>query len=283
MSSLTFLTADAEASVSGREHHKFSSLLTDLAWRSIQRVCDPSEVYGPSPLRHAVDLPDWVARHKGPEFARMFRLLLAGTGEELVNLPGRPAVATMLDVKLNTVVHNYSAPVALAGRLCAQAEVNGWIDGSDRKWLADLIDQGRRLPYPAEVADTPYLAQHNLFADEPSVNGRYDGWQGVVEMLRVGDGIVVLSSSSAGEGFPSRMWAGREGQDRDEFHHWWEQADATARWEASERGLREETEQACPALRIAPDSLHDRQFGRAEPGQDNPTWHGVANAWRNHT
>ena len=279
MSSLTFLTADAEASVSGRGHHKFSGLLTDLAWRSIQRIADPSEVYGPSPLRLAVDLPDWVAKAKGTEFSRMMRLLVGGAGDEPVNLPGRPAVASVLDVKVNTVVHNYSAPVALSVRLCAQSQVNAWIDGTDRKWLADLIDQGRGTGYPAEAADNPYLAQNNLFADEPSVNGSYDGWQGVVEMLRCGDGIVVLSYSTTG-GFPSPVWAGREGQDREELHRWWERADIAARWEESERGLREHTGRTCPALRIAPETLHCKQFGRL-PNAGNPTWHGVADAWRN--
>lgn len=278
MSSLGFLTRNGQARVSGRESGKFSVLLRDLMWRTVERVADPYERAGRSLLRDAAaPLPDWVVRDRGTNFGRGMRLHLhnaAGRPDEYVNLPGTVHAATLFDVHVNTVIAEHSDPVALAVRLAAQSGCNAWIDGTDRLWLADLIDAGRNTPYPAEVADHADLRRHPLFADEPSVNGSYDGWQNVAAMLRAGTGTVVLESSATG-GFPSRVWAAEEGQDRDWFRRWWNDATPGQRWDASERGLRAETAESCPLLQIRPDTLHHPGFGFAA----SPTWQQVAEAW----
>jgi hypothetical protein len=278
MSSLMFLTRDAETAVSGRERARFGGVLDHLAWRTIERDLDPSEIAGPSVLRAAVDLPTWVTNGHGAEFARMAKLLICGTGADRVNLPGRANVATVLEVHLNTILANYSDPVAFASRLYAQAECNAWIDGADRKWAADLIEQGIKTSYPPEIAAGSEQTASKLFDQDASVNGTYAGWAGVVEMLRAGDGIVVIASSIT-DGFPGQIWAAREGELRDEFRTWWKQASPDERWDRSEEGLREDTALNCPVLRIAPDTLHARLFGRDRG--INPTWYGVATAWRN--
>lgn len=278
MSSLIFLTRDAETAVSGRERARFGGVLDHLAWRTIERDLDPSETTGPSVLRDAVDLPTWVTNAHGHEFARMAELLIRGTGEEHVNLPGLANVATVLEVHLNTIVANHSDPVAFACRLYAQAQCNAWIDGADRGWAADLIEQGIKTSYPPEIAAGSDRTGLRLFDQDASVNGTYAGWTGVVEMLRAGAGIVVIASSIT-DGFPGQLWAGREGDDRGDFRTWWKQASPDERWDRSETGLREDTELNCPVLRIAPDTLHARLFGRDRG--INPTWYRVATAWRN--
>jgi hypothetical protein len=279
VSSLTFNTREGGASVSGLERRKFSAVLTDLAWRALERDLDVHELTGPSLLRHAVVLPEWVVNTRGTEFARTVKLVCAGgAGEEQVNLPGRDNVANVLEVHLNTVVANNSDPVALAVRLVAQASCNAWVDGADRKWLADLIEQGRTTWYPPEIAaDASAFATKPLFDQEPSVNGSYEGWDAVVELLRADDGIVVLTDSHS-DGFPGRIWAAREGELRDDFRTWWQQATPEEMWDRSEAGLREETSLNCPVLRICPDNLHARLFGRDR--SSNPTWYQVATAWR---
>lgn len=272
MSSLGFLTRDAEARVSDRERQKLVGLLDDLAWRAIERDCDPREENGFSLLRQALTLPGWVAGHTGTEFTRMLQLVLHGSQGQVRTPTGM--VGSVLDVHVATVITLYPDLVTLAVRLACQAEVNGWIDGPDRAWLADLIDKGRQADYPPEVAST-YTAGVPLFADEPSVNGHYDGWAGVAAMLRADDKQPVVLESSVTGGFPSQIWAGQEGQDRGEFRAWWNNATPEQRWAASVRGLREETETASPALRIAPGTLHDTNgFGTGV------TWAQVAEAWR---
>ena len=279
MSSLGFLTRDqGEARVSGRETAKFSCLIRDLAWAAVVRSFDVHEVYGPSRLRQAVDLADWVIRSRGTEFARMAQLHVSASGAGgNVHLPGQRDTATILDVNLNTVLAGYADDaVALAVRLAAQCEVNAWIAGEDRAWLADLIDAGRTARYPPEVADSEYLSSHPLFADEPSVNGHYDGWKGVVDFLRAGDGTVVLDSSFT-DGFPGidhACWpAARPGK---KFRRIWAGYGPDQQWDTSERGLRRRTGTMCRLLRISPSNLHDARYGFIQA----PTWADVAAAWR---
>lgn len=275
MSSLTFMDRNGGAAVSGREYTKFGSLLTGLAWRAVQDSCDPHERNGPSVLRDAVQLPAWVASVRFDDFAQHAGLYLRTSGDDAeVRLPGQPA-GTLLDTALNTVVTAFGAATALAVRLYAQAGVNAWIDGPDRDWLAAVIEWGRDAAYPPQVANG-YTGSLPLFADRPSVNGKYDGWPAVVKYLRADDRHAVVLTYSVTGGFPSQLWAGREGDDRGEFRQWWKTATPEQRWDASERGLREDTIDQ-PALQITPGNLHTPMFGT------NPaTWPQVAAAWRDH-
>lgn len=276
MSSIGFLTRDGEARVSGREHAKFTCLLLDLSWHAISTVFDVTETNGPCLLRRAFPLPSWVTERTGSSFAAMARLDMGGDSERHVRLPDTDTAATLLDVKLNTVVAAHSDPVALAVRLAAQCEVNAWIDGADRAWLADLIDAGRTTRYPPEVADSPHLTGNPLFADEPSINGHYDGWPGVVDFLRSGTSTVVLDSSFT-DGFPDLSHAAWPGPPGARWRRLWRTTyTPTRQWDTSEAGLRRRTRQQCSLLQISPDNLHQRNYGIIYA----PTWADVAAAWQ---
>jgi hypothetical protein len=267
VSSLGFLTRDGEARVSGRESSKFSCMIRDLGWLAVTHSFDVDERHGPSPLRKAVDLADYATGTRGAGFAGMAALYLGtdGSGGH-VRLPDSSQAATILEVHLNTI---------LAARLTGQCEVNAWIAGEDRKWLADLIDAGRATRYPPEIAYSAYLRSNPLFADDPSINGSYDGWPGVVDFLRAGDSTVVLDSSIT-DGFPDITHAAWPADPGSKFRRRYDTYDPNRRWDVSEAGLRRRTSRQCPLLQISPTNLHDARFGITHA----PTWSDVATAWR---
>ncbi len=47
-------------------------------------------------------------------------------------------------VSLNTALVAGSDVIALAAKIHGSCEQHGWVDAADRKWLADLIDEGLR-------------------------------------------------------------------------------------------------------------------------------------------
>lgn len=276
MSSLGFLTHNNHIPVDGRERHRLGSMLEQLAWQCVVRDCDPREdVSGPggSFLRAAINLPDWVSRATAGQFHEMLRLYLGGAHDhtEVVNLPdsdGTPA-ASVLDVNVNSVIAGYCDPVAFAVRLRAQCEVNGWIDGPDRAWAADMVEAGLNTPWPADIAE---VGQRTVLTDRPRIG--YQGWAAVCSMLRADDKQPVVLESSITEGFPSSNWAHTGNPDLP--GDWWSTAEPGEQWDASVAGLRKETIR-CPMLRIGPDNLHEPDFGITRTGI---TWSSLAESWR---
>lgn len=283
MSSVIFATRGQEAAISGREHIRLTGLLRDLSWRDVERHCDPYEEYGPSLLRTAVTLPHWVSKAVGQQFGRNVELLFGGDpGDGGVHLPGRRDVASPLEVAVNTVISTYTYVVALAVRLAAQNQAVAWVHREDRAWLADLIDIGRSTLWPSEIA-TPATARSKIFADEPSTNGTYGGWQAVIDLLRADRRHDVVLSSSKVDEFPDPVWvlAGQQLRDHPDrataVRAWWGNATPEQKWEESLAGLRDFTGTDSPERRISPDNLRRPIFG---PGTDGQTWQTLAAAWR---
>lgn len=75
---------------------------------------------------------------------------------------------------LNTMLVSGTDPIKLLARLHGQCELHGYIEGSNRAWLADIIERGR--------------AAHILRVDQ--------GWEGIVKMLRSADDTPVVTSYS---------------------------------------------------------------------------------------
>jgi hypothetical protein len=269
MAAFCFRTSRLCADVGADEHARHRRLLEELAWRAIERDCDPREVEGPSVLRHALNLTSWVANSRGPEFGRSVALYLNSMvlQQQPVQLPGRAGPSSVLDVHRNTVLAGYSDQVALAVRLTLQTPDCMWINPEDRVWAADLIDLGRSTPWPAEIAQDP---SSNL----PLFD--HDGWAHVAELLRHDDKETALIVYADGDAFPSQIWAGRPGELREPAYRWWKAADRDERWHASLRGLREHAAQFELPLHLSPATLHAPAFS-PEP---DLTWHTVAAAWQ---
>jgi hypothetical protein len=170
------------------------------------------------------------------------------------------------NVELNTALVAGSDLVRLAAKLSMWADRFPFVEGADRAWLADLIEQGLKSGMYRR-----------------SLNGHDIGWPGVVELLRSRDDEPVVVHYSVEDSFPSRSvadwappempegWAPDWATDRSDAGEWasmpddqrraywgehvsdlWYELPLAERWERSLAGLREKR----PWIRLYPDLAH---------------------------
>lgn len=97
----------------------------------------------PSPLRRWFPPDHYIHGPSRMPWDQHIRLALRSYTEEAVlHLPDGRTVNTW-QVALNTAVIAGSDQVRFLARMHAACEIHAWLDGADRAWLADLIDQGR--------------------------------------------------------------------------------------------------------------------------------------------
>lgn len=114
------------------------------------------------------------------------------------------------NLDLNTALVAGSDPVRLAAKLNGWCEQHCWVEGPDRKWLADIIDEGLRTGlyrrgfwYVGEVTNMPAK-------DHPNRKWSDQGWDDVLALLRESDDGPVVLSYSVTDGFPNSKIAGWE-------------------------------------------------------------------------
>lgn len=96
---------------------------------------------------------------------------------------GRPLESFAL--ALNTTLVLGSDPMCLMARLHGQCEIHAYVEGSNRAWMAEIIQQGLDAKlYRAEM-----------------------GWEGVQELLRKGNEHPVVTSYSVCDSFPNEAEA----------------------------------------------------------------------------
>lgn len=128
------------------------------------------------------------------------------------------------NIELNTALAIGSEPLALAAKIHGWCETHCWVEGSDRKWLADLIDAGlesgvyrRGIWYePAPGAEREWSSQ---------------GWESVTELLRSRDDGPVVLSYSVCDQFPNRHTAGWEPPFDEGWRPDWAEGEGLAEWD----------------------------------------------------
>lgn len=169
------------------------------------------------------------------------------------------------NVALNTALAVGAPVVQLAAKIHGWCEGHCYIEGEDREWVADLIDDGLNVGvYRREL----------LRRDDDGTERRWSqGWEDVQALLReTADGPVVLSYSVC-DSFPNphtRLdWPGRDVEKWDDYTEaeqraieefreaWYDNEDHAARWSAGMEYLR----QRKPWARLAPDTLGSVTFG----------------------
>ncbi|MEU4234822.1 hypothetical protein AB0F17_62005 [Nonomuraea sp. NPDC026600] len=164
------------------------------------------------------------------------------------------AELSSLDVEFNTALVAGSDPVRLAAKIGAWTHHNPYIEGPDRWWAANVIEEGlttgqyRRtlLVRPSPVNAEPRLVDQ--------------GWDDVLAFLRERDDEPVVLHYSGDWGFPSPEAAAFE---LPEDEHGgadlapWDALPDDRQWELAVAGLR----RGRPWARLAPDTLAEVPFG----------------------
>jgi hypothetical protein len=166
-----------------------------------------------------------------------------------------------INVDLNTALIAGSEPIALAAKIHGWCESHCWVEGVDRGWLADIIDQGLNTR----------LYRRDLGWEGPS---QYDNGVGVVPMLRSRDDEPVVLSYSVCDQFPNadvgdwmppwpegverRFGALPEAEQirREARSDAWYDLTAEEQWEISLAGLRSTR----PWAQLTPNSLRSSTF-----------------------
>lgn len=130
-----------------------------------------------------------------------------------------------MTMQLNTAMAVGTEPVRLAARLHGQCEINCWVDGPHRTWLADVVEGG--------LEDGSFRAGL--------------GWESIADLLRQRDDQPVVTSFS--DHFPT-FWSvpttqvGAPDAEDDELIQTWESLPAEERWRLALQELQVRTADA---------------------------------------
>lgn len=234
MSRIYFHTQDEDAEIHGSERHYFASLCAEMTYAVLRRHTEDSEE-APALLRRAFHHDHYMLSVRGGVFADRFRTHLIVSDAPL--LLGDQEVS-IFSLVLNTALRLGSDPVRLAARLHGQCEIHAYVEGANRAWLADIIEQGR---------------QFELYRSG-------QGWEDVVALLRRDATSPVVTSYSVCEQFPNAgiaNWSPPLDEDGEkDWDAWYGLSDQT-RWEMALAGLRARR----GGLELKPDDWSNFSFG----------------------
>ncbi len=227
MSRIYFHSPSGEAVLRGSERAWLANLATSIAegLLKIEGGEDAERLLKLVPpdhhLRKSADgSPGWFAPWK-----RTFHLSWSGMfSERTFTWRGQPL--NPFSINLNTALKIGNDPIKLAARLHAQCEIHAWVDGPNRAWLADIIDEGLEAGL--------YRCTLRRDADSFGCASETDqGWNDVTALLRLCDDEPVITSHSSGDQFPCSTTAD---------YRAWEALSADERWAAAMAELRADTE-----------------------------------------
>jgi len=186
VSTLYFHSEHNKAEVSGAEYHSFRSLVKCAAFGQLDAHDNLDilrELVSPA-HRLQTGMPDLV-------WASNFRTSWSVDSGDGRFLQWRGRALNCWWISLNTAVALGGEVLRFAAHLAAQADIHAWVDGPDRAWCAEVIEEG------LEVGILRRQLHHHPI-----------GWDGVVELLRTADDGPVVTSYSVEEWFPNPTVAG---------------------------------------------------------------------------
>ncbi|MFD7554200.1 hypothetical protein ACFV9E_06625 [Streptomyces sp. NPDC059835] len=225
MSFIQFQDPHGTARLRGPERHRMLSLVHDTA-ATLLLGSDAAErahtLYGLLPEDHELrEFPPPHSRHTAAWQRQYVQDVRSIFNDPLVTYRGEDlALSSML---LNTAMALGGDAVRLAARLHGQCEINCWIDGPNRAWLADVVQGG---------------------LDDGSFRSGA-GWDGVVDLLHQRDDHPVVMSFA--DTFPS-FWSARSTDlgvpdaDTDELVEVWEALPAAEQWRLALQALKARTD-----------------------------------------
>jgi hypothetical protein len=151
-------------------------------------------------------------------------------------------VIESLAFNLNTALKIGNDVIKFMARLHGQCEIHGFVEGKNRNWLADIIQDG---------LDKKILRE--------SIHGVSNGWNKVIELLRSDNSNPVVMSYSVCESFPNSSvttWKPKyDEKSGEDLHDEWYDLPRNEQWKMSMDAIRQE-----PSLELTPDTWNDFYF-----------------------
>ena len=228
MSRIYFHSTDSIAEVSGRERALMGN------------YCSEAFMLALGPMQYCVEEP-WIMQHIPPgcylhrgdsilpavrDIETWLRVAYGENAGLILDGVQHPLFLLQLD----SAYVMGSNSMKLAARLHGQCEVHCYVEGPNRRWLSDMIDEA---------------VDKHIFREG-------EGWDDVSELLCEADDSPVVCSYSVCESFPNQEMAGWEG-DSDS----WYDLPAQERWDRAMASLRGKDS----GLELKPDDWDSFTFG----------------------
>lgn len=227
MSRLYFHTeTEGDAELLGAERHHMAAVVSDVALAFMPHLNDPRLA--------AVVLPEVWATYGTIRNERLWRAAINHGPASFFHRDGQPLGT--FELLLNTVLSIGNDALCLFARLHAQSEIHCYVEGPDRAWMADLVDEGLKS----------------------GIYRQGVGWDKVRELLASGDAHPVVCSHSSSESFPNRyaaQWEPPQNDEGDPDEDAWYELPNDEQWRLGLAGLRDEPGRG---LQLAPERLRYR-------------------------
>lgn len=233
MSRIYFHTQDETAAVSGRERGL------------IGQLCSKSLLFALGDLEYQAGKKPWILDHIPPVcylhqnsdiISIKCWLQVASGGEAKLELNGESF--DLFNLQLNSAAVMGGNTLKLAARLHGQCEIHCYVEGTNRNWLATLIEDALNKA---------------IFRKEL-------GWEEAITLLRKSDDSPVVCSYSVCEQFPNAgvaNWTPPKDEDGNDNHDAWFDLPNEEQWSLAMDGLRKHG----GGLEMKPDEWDDFFFG----------------------
>jgi hypothetical protein len=249
VSRIYFHSPSGTAEVSGRERAYAGMICNNLLFVAL----GISTFTDAEPYRKLLPLDSYVHRHSNDaQFFAAFRTWSFAQMGAMYQLPdGRET--NVFEASLNTAVAMGSDPIRLLAKLHGQCEIHAYVEGPNRAWLADIIEQG--------VKDKILRVWENDF---------YGGWPAVVKLLRSRDDEPIVTSYSVTEQFPNRYIAQEYGEwepdEEDPNGDSWYELPEEEQWNFAMDGLRYYNQEG--TIEMKPETFAIQGYGDGLSGFD---------------
>lgn len=244
---LKHLTEETGASAWGLERARWDHVEKLMAMMS-KHPAD-NQWFNYLPLKFEAAQED---RTRADEFIASLRTALSVRGIEL-DVGGQKLYTS--SVELNTALAIGSPALQLAAKIHGWCETHAYIEGEDRAWVADIIDQGLEARIYRGVLRTTDRDSNPITIDV--------GWSRVQELLRSRSDEPVVMSYSVCEAFPNNTviddWydSAEKESEHMALSEKWDELDNAEQWDLAMPALRKNK----PWARIAPGTLGEVWFG----------------------
>lgn len=254
MSRIYFHSEHGTAELRGSERAYMGVFCGNLLVATLEPLDDFSDRDGSNPLQRLVPPDSYIhAYAAGTQWTARFRQWARSSfGNDGFVYQDRQV--PRFDAALNTALAIGDDPVKLMARLHGQCEIHCWVEGSNRAWLAGIMQRGR--------ASGLYRADQ--------------GWEAVIDLLLSRNDSPVVCSYSVCEGFPHALLAYEAGlwqatEDEDGELNWdaWYDLPQTEKWRLGMAALRAQPQRW---LELKPDDWADYCFNDGVTGLDLRAW-----------